>query len=234
MKPTPTFRDVEQISAYLDGQLSEAEKRRLSARLQTDPELAAVAEALRQSRALLRQTPQRRAPRNFTLTPKMAGVKPPAPRAVPFMRLASVFAAFLLFASFAVNAISILPAAAPMAYGMGGGAPEDAAAEPAMLEAAAAEQAEPEALPTAPELLLPTPSPEPAATMLAPAPAPEEPAQPKAAPEAPEQYLPPEPPVRSAPIAGSWQAGLAVLAVLLGASAFLLTRLNESHWRRKK
>jgi hypothetical protein len=232
MNQTPTFRDVEQISAYLDGQLSEAETRRLSARLQIDPELASVTEALRQSRALLRQTPRRRAPRNFTLTPKMAGVKPPLPRAVPVMRLASVFAAFLLFVSFTVNAISVLPAAAPMAYGIGGGAAEDAAPEPAMMESAAEAPVEPEAPPEAPELRQPASSPEPTATMLAPAP--EEPAQPKTAPDAPDQYLPPEPPIRTAPVTRGWQAGLAGLAVLLGASAFLLARFNEARWRRKK
>ncbi len=35
----PTFRDVEQLSAYLDGQLPPAEAARLETRLKTDPQL---------------------------------------------------------------------------------------------------------------------------------------------------------------------------------------------------
>ena len=77
---TPSFRDVEQLSAYLDGQLSQAEKTRLETRLQSDPALAATLADLRQARSILRRTPRRRSPRNFTLTPKMAGIKPPVPR----------------------------------------------------------------------------------------------------------------------------------------------------------
>ena len=61
----PSSRDLEQLSAYLDGQLSRSDRSRLEARIHSDPAFASALEELRQTRALLRHTPQRRAPRNF-------------------------------------------------------------------------------------------------------------------------------------------------------------------------
>jgi len=92
-----SFRVVEQLSAYLDGQLSQAERARLEARLRADPELAAALDDLRRTRSLLHRSPQRRAPRNFTLTPKMAGLKPPLPPLVPALSWASAVAVLLFF-----------------------------------------------------------------------------------------------------------------------------------------
>jgi hypothetical protein len=131
---TPSFRDVEQLSAYLDGQLSQSEKTRLAIRIQSDPALAAMLEDLRQARAILRRTPQRRLPRNFTLTPKMAGIKPPIPRAVPALGWASAVAMVLflltlgtnLLGQFSSGAAAPMLSAAPMTsegYGLGGGPP---------------------------------------------------------------------------------------------------------------
>jgi hypothetical protein len=129
---TPSFRDVETLTAYLDGQLDSAHRQRLESRLGSEPELKATLDALRESRSVLRRLPQRRAPRNFTLSPKMAGIKPPLPRSYPVLRFASAFAAILLFFTFATNFLSqiALPlgAAAPameMQTGIGGGAPQD-------------------------------------------------------------------------------------------------------------
>jgi anti-sigma factor RsiW len=93
---TPSSRDLELLSAYLDGQLSPSSRTRLEIRIQSDPALAGALEELRQTRAFLRHTPHRRAPRNFTLTPRMAGIRPPVPRLVPVLSWASA-AAMLLF-----------------------------------------------------------------------------------------------------------------------------------------
>jgi hypothetical protein len=138
---TTSFRDVERLSAYLDGELSQAEQRRLEARLRREMNLAAALDELRAARALLRRTPRRRAPRNFMLTPKMAGLRPPLPRAVPALRLASVVAALLLFFTFAGNLLGPISfgASAPAqvmapasGYGGGvGGGPAEAATEAA-------------------------------------------------------------------------------------------------------
>ena len=83
----PSFRDIETLTAYLDGQLDSAHRQRLESRLGSEPELKATLDALRESRAVLRRLPQRRAPRNFTLTPKMAGIKPPLPRSYPNIQI---------------------------------------------------------------------------------------------------------------------------------------------------
>ena len=124
---TPSFRDVEQLSASLDGQLSQAEKTRLEARSQLDPALAATLADLRQARAILRRTPKRRLPRNFTLTSKMAGIRPPVPRAVPMFSWASAVAMLLFVCTLGTNLLGRLSfgAAAPLMAsapsGMGGG-----------------------------------------------------------------------------------------------------------------
>jgi anti-sigma factor RsiW len=121
------FRDIEQLSAYLDGQLSPSDFARLESRIFADPELDSVLSDLRLARGILRKLPARKAPRNFTLTRKMVGLKPPLPRTFSFFRFSTAFATFLLMLTFAAN--SILPrmsfgAGAPMmaqeAYGISG------------------------------------------------------------------------------------------------------------------
>ena len=82
-------RDIELLSSYLDGQLSSSDVNRLEIRIKTDPQLASVLTDLRATRSLLRKLPQRRAPRNFTLTRKMVGQNPPLPRAYPVFRFAT-------------------------------------------------------------------------------------------------------------------------------------------------
>lgn len=109
-------REVENLSAYLDGQLSPTDSARLEARLESDPALAAALEALRETRALLRQMPRRRAPRNFTLTRQLVGKKPPLPRAYPILRFAAAAAVFLLAMSFLDLRAFVFGAAAPALY----------------------------------------------------------------------------------------------------------------------
>jgi hypothetical protein len=89
-------REGELLSAYLDGQLNPKERARLEARLREDAQLRSLLVELRRTRAILRSQPRLRAPRNFMLTPQMAGkpVRTP-PRAYPALRLASVLAGVL-------------------------------------------------------------------------------------------------------------------------------------------
>jgi Putative zinc-finger len=88
--------EAELLSAYLDGQLTPKERSRLEARLREDVQLRSLLVELRRTRAILRSQPRLRAPRNFMLTPQMAG-KPArtTPRAYPALRLASVLAGLL-------------------------------------------------------------------------------------------------------------------------------------------
>jgi len=261
MTQTPSFRDVEQLSAYLDGQLKPSEIARLESRLQADPALASVLKDLRQARVLLRQLPQRRAPRNFTLTPKMVGLKPPLPRTYPVFRLATVLATLLLFFTFATNFMAprLVRTAAPYPYGIGGygggGAEPEAAMEAAPTEPAAL------AAPAAPALEAPAakePSVEEPAAPVAPAPAPTEMAPPAedsarveptlgpseksgvqevppgetfAQQTVPEQELQTQPP--KPPVNGTLQLVLAGIAILSGLIALILRYSAIRKWRAK-
>lgn len=123
----PSFHDIEQISAYLDDALDARARASLERRLANNPQLDAVYQSMRQARTLLRRLPQRRAPRNFTLTPQMAGVRPPLPRAYPALRWASLVATLLFVFAFALNSTAPILSARPLPVdagpmlGMGGG-----------------------------------------------------------------------------------------------------------------
>src|SRR5829696_4073093 len=136
-------RDLELLSSYLDGQLKPSESARLEARLSTDSDLRAVLDDLRAARRLLRQLPMRKAPRNFTLTPKMVGKNPPLPRSYPAFRFVTALASLLLFFSLGLNfLVPQMAAQSPnFGYGGGGGSPEISSASeaPAFPEAAATE-----------------------------------------------------------------------------------------------
>jgi anti-sigma factor RsiW len=134
--------DWETLSAYLDNELSARERTQLETRLKKEPDLGQALNELRQVRNTLRSQPRLRAPRNFTLTPQMAGVRPGArpgglflPPAYPVLRLASVLATifFVLISagSFYVRSYAPQPREVSMAQqdvpqnapaiGMGGG-----------------------------------------------------------------------------------------------------------------
>lgn len=140
------FHDIEQLSSYLDGQLSPSESARLESRLASDPELASAFNDMRAARGILRKLPARKAPRNFTLTRQMVGLKPPLPRSYSFFRFSTAFATILFALTFAVNLLGPrLSYVGPLNTGSGGGygggpvAPQ--AAAPEMNEAAAATEA---------------------------------------------------------------------------------------------
>lgn len=71
MRASITHIDYERLSAYLDGQLSSREQLKMEDSLRTRPDLISALEELRQTRELIRLSPKKIAPRNFTLTPAM-------------------------------------------------------------------------------------------------------------------------------------------------------------------
>ncbi len=114
-----------------------------------NPELRSALDELRRTRAVLRSQPRLRAPRNFTLTAEMAGVRTgvrssaqPVHGSYPVLRLASVLATiFFIVITIGELAVRIAapapltvaisqdqPAAAPFGMGGGGGAEGPAAA----------------------------------------------------------------------------------------------------------
>ncbi len=99
-----TPREWQILSAYLDGQLGQRERRVLETRLKSEGILRQGLEELRRTRLLLRSAPRRKAPRNFTISQAMAeSYRParlPAWRAYPAFRLASAVASILLVVTF--------------------------------------------------------------------------------------------------------------------------------------
>ena len=110
-------RDWEAVSAYLDDQLNPKDRRLLEIRLQTEPGFQEALESLQRTRMILRSAPKLRAPRSFTLTTSMAGIKNErnrVPGVFPILRLASMLAAFFFFiltaGSFTVRMFQPAPA----------------------------------------------------------------------------------------------------------------------------
>ncbi len=255
MTSPTSLRDAELISAYLDNELTQAEKARLEASLKNNPELAGFQADLSQSRALLRKLPARRAARNFMLTPQMAGIKPPLPRAFPVFRFVSALAALLFFVVFAAN-ISVpafyavrAVAPAPILEQGAGIEPNPSAMQAAQpqMDNALQVTATPElrmlapAQPQATELssqqaILPIET-QPAGMPMAPAaPVVVEPgAQAKMIPEAPlqTQEAASAQPIRL-PVPALLQFGLLGLAVLSGGLAFSLRLRFENNWFRAR
>jgi anti-sigma factor RsiW len=227
-----TFRDIEQLCAYLDGELSESERKRLEKRIHSEPALAAKLDEICDTCELLHSLPKRRAPRNFTLTPKTAGIRAPIPRLVPVFSWASAVAMLLfiftlgsgLFRQFSTSATAPMLAAAP--GGMGGGptgAPLMAApatAAPAMAAPATAAPALPRATdqavqetPNAEAFSMPVPQ-------ATPPPAAKESRPPATMKTQPKTFSP-------------WLALWAGLGVLLAILALLLWGQNQLAFRRK-
>jgi len=100
VKMSELERNLEALSAYLDGELTENERERVERLLEVDQDLQNMHEQLMRTRSVLRRTPQLRAPRNYFLTPEMVGQKEKRSRAFPILRFASAFAALLLVVLF--------------------------------------------------------------------------------------------------------------------------------------
>lgn len=122
MKENLSLQDWIVISAYLDGQLSEAEIARVDSRRGVDSQFHQALLEIKHTRKLLRSLPAKRAPRNFTLSQQYA--KKPSRRwgVQSFLGLASVTAALGLvvlymganvFAPMATRSAAPLMAAAP-------------------------------------------------------------------------------------------------------------------------
>ncbi|NOH03909.1 MAG: hypothetical protein HND47_19055 [Chloroflexi bacterium] len=233
------FREIEQLSAYLDGQLNASETARVESRLKSDPELASVLNDLRSTRSLLRKLPARKAPRNFTLTRKMVGLKPPLPRTYPLFRLATVFATILLMLSFSVNALSpyfSFGAAAP-AFGYGGGG--GGAGEPTIMEEApaATEEMSVQEMPPAEEATTEAAVPEATEAARVTEPTPEafavpKDVQPEPTAQAQPQELQPQPEVQSeAPVPTAWMIAFLVIGILGALAMWLMRQSAVNKWR---
>ena len=231
------FRDIEQLSSYLDGQLGPSESARVESRISSDPELASAFNDIRAAQGILRKMPARKAPRNFTLTRQMVGLKPPLPRAYSVFRFSTAFATFLLILTFAANVLVprvSFGAAAPApvaqeAYGVGGGCttgcggggPESAATEAPVVEAPSLELA------IAPTETLSTASADSAREI----PTAEVPSPKDAGNESESQDQPQVNAKREAVVPVVWQIGLLFVGLVSAVIAFVMRQNAKKKWR---
>ncbi len=120
--PQLNDRDLELISAYIDGKLSAEERREVERRLDNEANLRLAYEELRATVQALRDLEPVRPPRSFTLDPaNVALQRPPATRLSwgRLLQVAGVFAAVLVAAIGTLSVIGSMgggaPASAPMA-----------------------------------------------------------------------------------------------------------------------
>lgn len=94
-----SVQEFENLSAYLDGELTSQEQSRLEHALEHSSELRQALDELRRTRIILRSASRLRAPRNFTLTAAMVGAVKPARKsffAFNALRFSSALASILL------------------------------------------------------------------------------------------------------------------------------------------
>lgn len=144
MRKSESFstRDIERLSAYLDGDLSSQEAEALEARLRSEAQLRRRLEELRHTVAQLKALPAVRAPRNFTLTPEMAGLKPRRQPLFSFFRFASAVAAVALVIVVGLDLAVASGQFETLSSGIGELAGETALANDDLQRAAAPEEAE--------------------------------------------------------------------------------------------
>jgi anti-sigma factor RsiW len=97
-------RDLERLSAHIDGQLSASETADLQARLAAEPELKQMLQELSWTATGLKNLPVHPAPRPYRLTPEMVGQAAPVGR-LPALRLATAVVGLALVAVVGLDAI---------------------------------------------------------------------------------------------------------------------------------
>jgi hypothetical protein len=180
MKSDLSPRDWQEISSYLDHQLSVEAQARLEERMRSEQALQDAFDDLYRTRALLRSQPRLRAPRNFTLTREIVGKRSRTP-AYPALGLVSALASLLFIVLLVGDLLNQQTALAPAQITNGLQAEVTQFKEaspniPGALDAGEAAQAPAlEAAPMAAPAAAPTEeAPSPAAKVMAPQPTPSE------------------------------------------------------------
>lgn len=98
-------KQQEALNAYLDDTLTPQQRRQVEKALAADAELRVELDQLRAIKQMMRQLPQRRARRNFTLDPALYGRprREPLIQAYPVLRTATVLTAFIFVFVIAAN-----------------------------------------------------------------------------------------------------------------------------------
>ena len=226
-------RDIERLSAYLDGRLTAADAARLEERLEREASWREALEELRWTVASLRSLPSVKVPRSFALTPDLVGRR--NPRWYPTLQLGTALAGLAFVVVVGLDALGVRQASLVQGLLAGQAAPQPASEVGAELFATELEQP-PTALPAAedrlglqataaaPSLLAMAPTPSAVETKVLPTETAQTEAMLRAAPgegfadEIQPTAAPPLPPVRYLEIA------LGALTLLLGAVMLRIRR----------
>jgi hypothetical protein len=101
MSRTLTFKDYSMISAYIDGRCSAHEKKTVERLLESDTNFQQALTEFNRSKKMLKAIPQVKAPRNFTLSPSIAPLKPQRFFLAPMLNYAALAAVVLFVFLFA-------------------------------------------------------------------------------------------------------------------------------------
>ncbi|MCA9906045.1 MAG: anti-sigma factor, partial [Anaerolineae bacterium] len=93
-------RDLELLSAYLDGRMNKDEQQALETRLAQDALLQRELDTLRETSYLLRALPELKSPRNLTIPASIQQKRTPLVLSPWVSTLSAVAAAFMLIAGF--------------------------------------------------------------------------------------------------------------------------------------
>ncbi len=119
MKTQLTPKDWQQLSEYLDGQLSERDQAKLEQRLNKQPDLQTALDEMRQMRSVLRAVPHRKVPHNFTLTHAMVAEQQqrsnPFSRWIPALSISSALATLILVVTMLIGGVPSLTSSQPVA-----------------------------------------------------------------------------------------------------------------------
>jgi len=105
--------DLELLSAYLDGELSESERAALESRLDSEPALRDALDDLRRTVQILKAAPAIKPPRNFTLDPARYRRRAPWWARYNTMRLAGALGAFASVVLIALGVFSMSMSGSP-------------------------------------------------------------------------------------------------------------------------
>lgn len=145
--PNIPERDLELLSAYLDGELSDPDRRALEQRLAAESDLRRALDELRLTVRLVGSLPHLKAPRSFALDPAKYGKR------MPWWRRAIASGAVLQWSGALGTAASVIVIALGLTLGNGASVPtQDAQAPSETLSAAPAAASLPTALPVTPTL----------------------------------------------------------------------------------
>ena len=98
--------DWVRLSAYLDGEVSQEERKQIENRIRSDPAFQSALDELLRAKQVLKAAPKLKVPRRFYLTPDQVGIKK-RPHPARGYRLAAVAMTFIFYISGSLDTMDL-------------------------------------------------------------------------------------------------------------------------------